>query len=500
MENTPNREILKSNRPCCTSTLLITVITILLTIFVTGCSAVPPEAGSTTMPAGSTGTTETIDEPTLPSQSQTEHTPENTEADISTLPESSVDPQPEDTTELEHVENTKPHVSGTKPEPTPTKPTQNTEPPVSDNTIAGGQWDGGPVTWKVTKDGVLTISGNRSVQDAVEGNYSWNQYSDVITSVVIEDGITDIPQYAFFNMKKIKSVYIGNAVDKIDEYAFYNCTGIQSITFPASLKTIDSYAFASCSNLQTLHFASGGKLETIKEAAFTKSGITQLVTPASLRTIETKAFSDCLALQSVRLSDGITLIKAKAFQNCANIKTLYLASSISSYENYVFDGCNAIESIENHSSAIRSFDGQTKLTTLVIGGNRTESNSYDGCSALSKVTITSPITKISNYAFNKCHTLSSFKIPNTVTTIGLHAFTGTAITKITIPASVKEIGMFAFTNSALQEVVFEGSPPKIENSSAFTGLTITAYYPADNPAWNADTLQNYGGTITWIPA
>ena len=37
--------------------------------------------------------------------------------------------------------------------------------------LAGGLWDGGPVTWEITADGVLTIEGNRSVQP--KKTYIW---------------------------------------------------------------------------------------------------------------------------------------------------------------------------------------------------------------------------------------------------------------------------------------------------------------------------------------
>ena len=30
-------------------------------------------------------------------------------------------------------------------------------------------------------------------------------------------------------------------------------------------------------------------------------------------------------------------------------------------------------------------------------------------------------------------------------------------------------------------------------------MHAVAYYPADNPTWTSDVLQNYGGTITWVP-
>ncbi len=33
----------------------------------------------------------------------------------------------------------------------------------------------------------------------------------------------------------------------------------------------------------------------------------------------------------------------------------------------------------------------------------------------------------------------------------------------------------------------------------FSGITATAYYPANDSTWTADVRKNYGGTITWVP-
>lgn len=35
-------------------------------------------------------------------------------------------------------------------------------------------------------------------------------------------------------------------------------------------------------------------------------------------------------------------------------------------------------------------------------------------------------------------------------------------------------------------------------SNAFSGVTITVYYPADNANWTSDIMQDYGGTINWV--
>ena len=69
---------------------------------------------------------------------------------------------------------------------------------------------------------------------------------------------------------------------------------------------------------------------------------------------------------------------------------------------------------------------------------------YDERSSITKAVIESGVTTIGKYAFYDCDNLMSVTIPNSVTSIGEHAFGFTALMSITIPNSVMFIGEFAF--------------------------------------------------------
>lgn len=441
-------------------------------------------------------------------RSSEEIPPETKVPTESTLPpatesdETDTKPTPAETTEPNATDPNPSDPVATNPKPTDPKPTSPSEPKETEGNkaeaeiIAGGKWDGGPVTWKVTKDGVLTISGNRSVQSS--HNYTWKDYANAITRVVVEDGITNVPADAFSRMTKITSVYLGNSVETIDHYAFYGCTGLTSVTISQSVKVIDQYAFAACSNLATVSFASGCRIERINSYAFTESGIRKFTAPSSLRTIKANAFINCERLEYVCLANGISTLEAKAFQGCTGLKTVILGESLTDVGGYVFNGCNAITTLENYTSAYGEFPNLPRLTTLVIGGTRRSTGNYSNCPSLSGVTIHSSVSEISNSAFYNCSALSSITVPESVTTIGVNAFRGTGLTKVRIPASVSSIGMSAFMDCPLNEIVFTGNVPTFQNKSAFTNVNATVYYPATNPTWPTEVQQNYGGTLTWV--
>ena len=105
-----------------------------------------------------------------------------------------------------------------------------------------------------------------------------------------------------------------------------------------------------------------------------------------------------------------------------------------------------------------------------------------GDMAVKSITIEEGITRIGHCAFEVSgtstfsQTLSSVKIPSTMTYIGGLAFS---------------------VCKALKTITFTGNAPTFD-SVAFDGVTATAYYPANAPTWTDSVKQNYGGTITWL--
>ena len=98
-------------------------------------------------------------------------------------------------------------------------------------------------------------------------------------------------------------------------------------------------------------------------------------------------------------------------------------------------------------------------------------------------------------------------IESGVTRIGNYAFYGCkSLTIVMIGASVTSIGYYAFdTCENLREVKFTGNAPSFEldpedfTYGTFENDTLIAYYPCQKSGWTKYVLQDYGGTITWVP-
>ncbi len=105
--------------------------------------------------------------------------------------------------------------------------------------------------------GVLTISGTGSIDNYEEYGEKAPWIKKKAKSVVIEEGITGIGRYAFFNMATIKSISLPETLTIIKEGAFCGCSALTSVTIPASVEKVSTYAFAWCTSLTQINGGEG---------------------------------------------------------------------------------------------------------------------------------------------------------------------------------------------------------------------------------------------------
>ena len=95
--------------------------------------------------------------------------------------------------------------------------------------------------------GEVVISGTGAMYD-YEGSSS-PFFKGSIKSVVIEDGVTSIGDWAFYYYRGLTSVTIPNSVTSISDWAFSYCSGLTSITIPNSVTSIGFGVFFDCNSL-----------------------------------------------------------------------------------------------------------------------------------------------------------------------------------------------------------------------------------------------------------
>lgn len=186
---------------------------------------------------------------------------------------------------------------------------------------AEGGMCGDFMTWKL-KNGVLTISGQGYMTD-YGGDNGWAPWFDSresIETIIVEDNIGTIGNYAFYQVTNVTSATIGRYVWRIGEEAFYECKNMASLTMGDRITEIEHSAFAFCRSLTSIELPDG--VNTIGLYAFRSSGLTSVTIPSSVSVIKDWAFASCTDLTSLTLGDGVTELKESAFAMCNNLATI----------------------------------------------------------------------------------------------------------------------------------------------------------------------------------
>ena len=369
-------------------------------------------------------------------------------------------------------------------------------------------WNEGNLTWTLTADGTMTISGSGAMK-----GYSWysgspaTQKKDNVKKVVIQEGVTSIGNSAFYNCSNLKSIEIPEGVTSIGAFAFYNCGGLTSIEIPETVKSIGNGAFAGCGGLTSLEIPSG--VTSIGDNTFSGcSSLTDITIPDSVTSIGNSAFSGCSSLTDITIPESVTNIEDSAFEYCSSLTGITIPESVTSIERYAFRNCTGLKSItipkSVESVGDEAFSGCTALTEVLLeGGSTLTSESFgevadkvvtrwnedsliwtlaaDGTMTISgtgtmknysndspatqkkdnikKVVIEDGVTSIGDCAFSGTLWLTNKQHEDSLVIVNGILIDGTACSgEVTIPNDVTSIGEGAFQNcTVLSSITIPGS-------------------------------------------
>ncbi len=115
---------------------------------------------------------------------------------------------------------------------------------------------GEKVTWEISEDETTLIISGQGTMYAYNTTTTlapWLYSKDNITKVVINGGVTDVGDYAFYGCKLISSLTLPSSVEELGTYAFGGCISLKEIVFPEGLRVIGAKAFNACSGLTTVY-------------------------------------------------------------------------------------------------------------------------------------------------------------------------------------------------------------------------------------------------------
>lgn len=142
----------------------------------------------------------------------------------------------------------------------------------------------------------------------------------LVTSLTLTEGITEIGDYAFINCTSISKIIIPEGVTYIGVETFSNCD-ITSITIPDSVERIQVAAFGGCVKLTNVKLPSG--LTEIEMGVFAGCwSLKRIEIPQTVTHIHVSAFEGCSGLVSISIPKSVKMIGAHAFKDCTDLETI----------------------------------------------------------------------------------------------------------------------------------------------------------------------------------
>ena len=322
------------------------------------------------------------------------------------------------------------------------------------------------------------------------GDYAF-YYCRSLTSITIPNSVTSIGDYAFYYCSSLTSVTIHNSVTFIGNSAFRGCVNLTSVTIPNSVTSIGASAFEFCDSLTSVTCLAETAPSLGVYVFFSTPSTKTLTYPcgsdySTWQSATTWASVECIDIY-VDLGNSLTYFpltfaiisegeRTMKVSDCDVSATDVEIPARVMYNGKLYDVISIGESaFWNCNSFISNC---SSLTSVNIPNSVTSigNHAFYNCSSLTSVTIPNSVTSIGNSAFGWCRSLTSVDIPNSVTSIGNSAFNNCdSLTSVTIPNSVTSIGNWSFAHcSSLTSVTIPNSVTSIGDNAFYGCRSLTS--------------------------
>lgn len=273
---------------------------------------------------------------------------------------------------------------------------------------------GDNVTFSLTKDGVLVLSG----EGGTEGYHStklppWTEYVDHIREIKIEEGI-----------------------DKLSGQIFKDCVAVKDVVLPNGLKTIEKRAFSGCSSLISIMMPES--LESIGDSAFKGTCLREIRYKGDdWGTVTLGKDNDALTSKVIYVED--------ADDNQKEGPAIVMQGYCGENAEYILTE-NGVLRIIGKGSTYNYHSAKTAPW-------------YDSRAMIKEVIVEAGIEEIGSQLFRKCSEIEKVELPEGLKVIGSNCFISCPkLQQIVVPRSVNEIGRYAFSGDYKLKPVYSGTP------------------------------------------
>ena len=344
------------------------------------------------------------------------------------------------------------------------------------------------LTWHLTDNGVLTISGKGKMYDySYDNNRApWYGYYINIKRIIIGDGITTIGGSAFEYCSALTSVTIPNSVTEIGVNAFYKYNAKiiwLTNTPPAGYRNVRGGIHYVANNLYTGLF--NEKVYPYLSSIFEVNGVKYVPVSPSERTCDAL---DCIYTgdtYEVKINKKINYkgidmtvrdINPYTADKCANIKKAYIDIN-GSIGECAFSNCTNLVSVD------------------IKGANNIGEWAFSDCSSLKTLSLDNNIKSLGRYAFFGCSNLKQFVIPDSVTILNYNLLMNcSSLKSIRIHKNIKEIyeAFYGCTNLSTLIIEDRNTTLKLGSNSSplFGDCKLDSVYIGGKIVYN--TSSDYG--------
>lgn len=256
----------------------------------------------------------------------------------------------------------------------------------SEDVLSGGTC-GANLTWELSEDYVLTISGSGAMEnyDMEESTAPWGTWIERIEKIIIEEGVSTIGSYAFVGCSALEKVEAAESVESIGDHAFADFPGLTPcmLVFYGDAMAFTEQSFSDCYNTCGVYMADKLGWETV-------------------------------------VGDYYANMPWKAMESDGTIDTGAVEDNVTWKLNV--DGTLFMDGEGELPYA--PYDLDVSYTGLVIENGITSIASYAFCMVgnLKSVTIPASVTEIGERAFDECMNLREIIFEGNAPTIGEYAF------------------------------------------------------------------------------
>ena len=227
------------------------------------------------------------------------------------------------------------------------------------------------VTWKLSKDGTLTISGTGAMDlywlvPWGTDDRPWKDNVTKIKNLVVENGVTSIGDYAFYSCPTLENVKLPESLTKIGPGAFENCTSLKKMTLQYVVtednmpKDDKNGCIYGCTAIETIQIGNEGSTVKCEDGIYyskdgkelifcLKSKKGEVTISDSVESLRANwrtgyAFEKCSMLESLVLPEKVVKAEANVWDACTNLRYIEF-KGVESVENWAFSNCTALDQL-----------------------------------------------------------------------------------------------------------------------------------------------------------